>query len=119
MKKIALIAATVLAVAFAAPAEAKHRRAAAVVPPPSDGWLRCGIWILPSHCSPADRIVGSTIVGAALGVGIGAWIGAAGGTIGGAAGASQTAGVGALIGTGVGLGGGALIAATERQYYAP
>jgi len=114
MKKIALIAATALAVAFAAPAEAKHRKV--VAPPPSDGWLRCGIWILPSHCSPADRIIGSTIVGAALGAGIGAWIGGAGGTIGGAAGASQTVGVGALIGTGVGLGGGALIAATERPY---
>jgi len=118
MKKIALILAALVSLA-ALPAQATNmtkkapKKSAAMMAPASDGFLVCGLWVVPAHCSTQDRVIGSILDGAAIGVAAGyvaAWTGA---SIAGGATVAETVQNGALIGTGVGVLGGAAALATH------
>jgi hypothetical protein len=121
MKKIAFALAAIATLA-ALPAEATTMKAKAapkkaVAPvaapaPASDGFLVCGLWVVPAHCSTQDRVIGSLIDGTVIGVAAGyaaVWGGA---SIAGSTSVAATVQNGALIGAGVGaLGATAAVAA--------
>ncbi len=109
MKKI-LIAATALLALAAVPAEAKSKAPAKAVPAPvvndsTDGFLVCGLLVVPARCTMTERVVGGVVFGAALG----AVVGSVYTTAAGAQTVMQSIQNAALIGAGVGgLGGAAL-----------
>ena len=120
MKKI-MIALAAIATLAALPAEATNMKAKAVPKnaapmaapvPASDGFLVCGLWIIPAHCSTQDRIIGSLIDGTVIGVAAGyaaVWGGA---SVAGSVTVAQTVQNSALIGASVGaIGAAAAVAA--------
>ena len=120
MKMIATVLAT-LAVLATVPAEATNMKKApkkaapiaAAAAPVSDGFLVCGLWVVPAHCSTQDRVIGSLVVGTAAGAAVGyiaAWSGA---SIAGGATVAATVQNATLIGAGVGAVGGAAALATK------
>jgi len=110
MKKIALALAAIATLA-ALPAEATNMKAKApkkaVAPvaapaPASDGFLVCGLWVVPAHCSTQDRVIGSLIDGTVIGVAAGyaaVWGGA---SVAGSTTVAATVQNSALIGAGIG-----------------
>ena len=120
MKKIATVLAA-LSILAAVPAEAKTMKhapkkavpVAAPAAPASDGFLVCGLWVVPAHCSTQDRVIGSLVVGTAAGAAVGyiaAWSGA---SIAGGASVAATVQNATLIGAGVGAVGGLAAVATK------
>jgi hypothetical protein len=120
MKKIASVFA-ILALLATVPAEAtnlkhapkKSAPVAATASPASDGFLVCGLWVVPAHCSTQDRVIGSLVVGTAAGAAIGylaAWSGA---SIAGGASVAATVQNATLIGAGIGAVGGVVAVATK------
>jgi len=109
MKKI-LIAATALLALAIAPVEAKTKAPAKVAPVPAvnnatDGFLLCGLLVVPARCTMTERVVGGVVFGAV----IGAAIGSVYTTAAGAQTVAQSIQNAALIGAGVGGLGGAAI----------
>jgi hypothetical protein len=109
MKKILITAAALLALA-AVPAEAKSKAPAKAAPAPvaneaTDGFLICGLLVVPARCTMTERVVGGVVFGAALG----AVVGSVYTTVAGASTVAQSIQNAALIGAGVGGLGGAAI----------
>jgi hypothetical protein len=120
MKKIALVLTAIAALA-AVPAEATNMKHVAKKPVPvaapaapvSDGFLMCGLWVVPAHCSTQDRVIGSLVIGTAAGAAVGyiaAWSGA---SIAGGATVAATVQNATLIGAGVGAVAGAAALANK------
>ena len=75
MKKI-LIAATALLALAIAPVEAKTKAPAKAAPAPvvndaTDGFLLCGLLVVPARCTMTERVIGGVVFGAAIGAAVG------------------------------------------------